>query len=266
MTRTRTSARGRPIAIAIVLVIGSGLTPSRLPVYDAPPAVVHLSKLLPAMFPTLAAAGVVTGSDSAICTNSDVNSGNQITITVTRVAGRTTGGEMRTFDSSTRSVNMLGTAGTVAGTFFSGLTVTADKLGTYNRIDVTPGNQLTFLGAAMCVIGTHRRFYYSNGTDTLSTCVSRTAGGGCTVDSSISGSDDGSSGIKTARSQSNYRSTTVTIVSTEGQLAKNYTIADDAATRIDIGFDLGISVYDLGSSLSDSQLVVFPSANSSFAQ
>lgn len=236
MRRTRTSASVGPLGVAILLATVFGLTSWQPSVGDAPRTVVDL---ISSMFPVLSAESVVTGSDNVACRNEDVNSGNQVTITLTSVGGRTTGSETRTFDSNSRSVNLIGAPGsTISDTFFSGLAATA---GSYNRLDITLSSQMTYQGAVRCVIGGQTRYYYSNGSSSSSPYVTTNLTG--------------------ARNQSDHRSTTVTVSGGNFQLPLNYTIVDGGSTTLYVAFDVAMAVYDLGSST----YVVFPAASASFA-
>ena len=235
MTRVRTSARTRWCGIVIALGIASSFTLSR----DSVPAergtlVVDVAKLLPSLFPTLSAQSIVSG-----CTNGDVASGNQITITLDRLRGRTTGGTEVVFSEEDQSVNLLGAPGTtLSDRFFSGLQVPS---GTYNRLIINVTSQMTFIGAVTCVISGQTRYYYSNGSATPPSPFVTTS---------------------LAAAAAAAVSTTVTVSGTsEFPLDVNYTVAENQATVVNIAFDPTIAVYDVGGGV----YAVFPGSTATGA-
>lgn len=240
MTRVRTSARARWCGVVIALGIASGLTSFR----DSVPTkhgtlVIDFAKLVPSLFPALLAQSIVTGSDGNICTNGDVNSGNQVTITIVRLAGRTTGGTEVVFSEDDRSVNLLGAPGTtLADRFFEDLEVPA---GEYDRLDITRGSQFIYTGAVQCVIGGQTRYYHSNGSaDPPSPFVTTSL----------------------AAAAAAAVSTTVTVGGdTDFQLSVNYTIVSNQTTVINIAFDPTLAVYDVGGAHA-----IFPGSNATGAQ
>jgi len=242
MTRVRTSARARWCGVVIALGIASGLTSSR----DSVPTehgtlVIDFAKLLPSLFPALSAqSSIVTGSDGNTCTNGDVNSGNQVTITIERLAGRTTGGTEVVFSEDSRSVNLLGAPGTtLADRFFEGLEVPA---GEYDRLNIRRGSQFIYKGAVQCVIGGQTRYYHSNGNpDPPSPFVTTSL----------------------AAASAAAVSTTVTVGGdTDFPLSVNYTIVENQTTVVNIAFDPTVAVYDVGGGAH----AVFPGSNATGAQ
>ena len=238
MRRTRTSTSARLLGIAVLVMVW-GLTASRAPVEDVSPRVASFRAVLPSLFPTLSAQTLISG-----CTNGDVATGNQITITVTKVVGRKTAvpvedGELITFDETNRDVNLIGASGSVAGVLFTGVTVTPDMVGEYNRLDVTLGSQMTYQGATECVTGGETRYYYSDGSSTSSPCIIGVVNPGspCTFVEDAS--------VSVALSRSDFEATTVTIGGGETPLPLIYSITADGIT-LSITMDPSIGAYTLG--------------------
>lgn len=232
MRRTRTSTSARLLGIVVLVMIWS-LTASRAPVEDASPSVPSFRAVMPLLFPTLFAQTIISG-----CTNGDVSSGNQITITLTRIGGRKTDGTLITFSNNPPAVNLFGAVGSVAGVFLSGVAPQSSWPGTYNRLDMTMSSQFTFQGATQCVTGGETRYYYSNGSSTSSPYVTTS--------------------LNAARDL--VRSTTVTIGGGDFNLDLNYTITAAGAITLNIAFDPAIAVYTLSGNN-----VVFPSVTATFA-
>lgn len=247
MRRTRTSTSARLLGIAVLVMIW-GLTSSRPPIEDAPPRAVSFRAVIPSLFPTLFAQTIISG-----CTNGDVNSGNQITMTVTNAGGRKTNNTLVTFDNNSRSVNLIGATGSVAGTLLSGLAIQADWVGAYNRLDITLSSQMTYQGATQCVTGGETRYYYSNGSSTSSPCIIGVANvaSPCTL---VAGAS-----VSAALNRSDFAATTVNIGGGAFPLDLNYSITN-AGITLDVAFDPAIAVYSLGANN-----VVFPSVSATFA-
>lgn len=245
MERTRTSTSARLLGIA-VLVLGWSLTASRAPVEDKPPTLVNPRAAIPLLFPTLFAQTIISG-----CTNGDVNSGNQVTVTLTRIGGRKTDGTLITFSNNPPAVNLFGAAGSVAGSFLSGVAPQSDWPGNYNRLDMTMSSQFTYQGATQCVTGGQTRYYYTNGSSTSSPCIAAVATP-CTAVSSPS--------VSAALSRSDFAATTVNTGGGDFNLDLNYTITAAGSITLNIGFDPAIAVYTLGANN-----VVFPSVTATFA-
>ena len=235
MTRAPSSARARWFGVVVVLgtVFSLVSSPDSIPTGRAT-FVANFAKLLPLMFPALSAQSIVSG-----CTNSDVASGNQITITLTRLAG-VTGGTEVLFSNEARSVNLLGAPGTtLSDRFFEGLDGLPD--GSYSQLNIRVSTEMTYKGAVTCVIGGETRYYYSNGSATPPSPY---------VTSSLSAA--------AALAQS----TTVTVSGTSDfPLAVNYTLVTGQPTVVNIAFSPTIAVYDTGGAV----YALFPASNATGA-
>lgn len=259
MGRTRTSTSARLLGIAVLVIIWS-LTASRAPVEDASPSVPSFRAVMPLLFPTLFAQTQIAG-----CSNGDVNTGNQINITITKVRGRRVAtppesGEIVQFDplppltETSRTVNLIGAVGSVAGVFLNGVPVQSSWPGDYNQLLITLASQMTYQGAAQCATGGETRYYYSNGSSTSSPCIigAANAGSPCTV---VSGAS-----VSAALNRSDFAATTVTIGGGESAMPLNYTITSNGSITLNVGFDPSIAVYTLSGNN-----VVFPAVTVSFA-
>jgi len=235
MTPPRMSANARWFGVVTVLAMASSIASSWDPAPATRPAVMNLARLLPAMFPALSAQTVVTG-----CTNGNVASGNQITITLTRVAAVTTGGTEVLITDVARSVDLIGAAGsTIADKFFEGLTLAA---GSYKQLNITMSRQMSYTGAVTCVIGGQTRYYYTNGSsDPPSPFVTTTAAA--------------------ASAAAVLTQVTLGGANTPFELLINFEVLADTDTTVNILFDPVLAVYDTGSSV----YAVFPASDATGA-
>lgn len=246
MGRTRTSTAARLLGIAVLVIVWS-LTASRAPVEDASPSVPGVRAVMPLVFSTLFAQTQISG-----CSNGDVNTGNQINITITKVRGRRTDNvTFVTFDETSRTVNLIGAVGSVASVFLNGVPVQSTWPGDYNQLLITLASQMTFQGATECVTGGQTRYYYSNGSSTSSPCIAAVANP-CTAVSNPS--------VSAALARSDFAATTVTLGGGESAMPLNYTITADGSITLNVGFDPSIAVYTL-----NANNVVFPAVTVSFA-
>jgi hypothetical protein len=227
------------LGIAVLVIIWS-LTASRAPVEDASPSVPSFRAVMPLLFPTLFAQTQIAG-----CSNGNVNTGNEINITTTRVRGRRVAtpvenGELVEFSTANNPINLVGAVGSVASVFLNNVPIQSSWFGDYNQLLVTLSSQMTYKGATQCTdavaTGGETRYYYSDGSTTSSPFVTSSFANANTLKSS----------------------TTVSFGGGEFPMPVDYEITLNGIT-MDVKIDPSIAVYSLGVNN-----VVFPSVNMTF--
>lgn len=160
MTHTRVSATVRWFGVVTVLTIASGVASSWRPRPSAPPTVVSVAKMLPAIFTTLSAQTTVPGCVAA----ADV--GNQFLINVDEFLAVADSNVERSIIKN-RSLNVVG-QGTLAEKFFEQASLAFDD---YKAIKMrlnapgTTATKITIKGKVTCTSslwGNVSRTYYTD--------------------------------------------------------------------------------------------------------